>query len=222
MGNNITGWLKGISGIKIVVATLTGVVVSVSVLAGPVVASEVAVNTRQDQRMADGLANMNTEGSSGETGDLEMTDIRDTVDVLWLKVGEIHGGRGITTTIDFDTNGTEIIVLLNGELLQTVEGRRVEIEGLDTGIKNIITLIPTNGSTKGEAKKIAIGGKGWVANKQDKTSGDTRVSEAGTDEVSRDLIEVVSSQGSDGQMGERDNASPTMNGAPKAPNTGSR
>ena len=85
----------------------------------------------------------------------------DLAELPVLEVTEITRGTD-SVTIKFVTTGTRTIVALNDKILGVTEGNEITVGGLDVGVDNMITLVPTGNDVRGEGAdiRLSMGGYG--------------------------------------------------------------
>ena len=81
-------------------------------------------------------------------------------------IGEDGASDG-SATVRFTNSGSRAIVILNDRVLGVTEAGEVTITGIDTGVQNVVSLVPLDGEVRGEAVTVEItaGGYGQSSDK---------------------------------------------------------
>lgn len=78
------------------------------------------------------------------------------VELPTLAVEEVRQNSPTEVTIQYETDGEQVIVVLNDAILGVTEGGSVTITGLDPEVENVVTLVPIGGGLRGDPTEVTV------------------------------------------------------------------
>ncbi|MBR3230550.1 cutinase family protein [Candidatus Saccharibacteria bacterium] len=79
------------------------------------------------------------------------------VDAPFIVIDEVVEKTAAEVEIAFSSDGEEVLVILNDQILGATKDRRITIGQLDRSLENHISLVPLSQTTRGEGTEIVLG-----------------------------------------------------------------